>query len=262
MDPHERAMLTVAVGDESFVCAKRAGCGAASSLGAPSKQCWAMLCICSTLVASACGSAEPPVRWARGSDGQDARWGHLEQTLTVAPPPVGTRLRWSEIHAAALYAVEQWGLTSQIRLVGGEHRSASEDGLNVLLVASHRDAQLAQLSRGVDAETKLYTRSTEEDHAEIVEADIIVPLASVDWASTERMQQLRALLVHELGHFVGLDHTCSRGISGPLGPAACSSNSKLQEQAMYPDALERRSNDGLRPSRVELAAIQERYGLD
>jgi hypothetical protein len=202
---------------------------------------------------------EPKVQWALGTEGTPVRWKQLPPTLTIAPPPNGTLLRWSEVHAAAEHALVQWGLESRIELLGGGERIVSEDGVNMLLIASRRAASQAEVAHGTHAETELYLRTAPEGFSEIVEADIVVPLSSVDWAGPARTTQLQALLVHELGHYLGLGHNCALGVS-PGASSTCDANPKFEQQAMFPDALLPRGGAELRPSPAELAAVAERYG--
>lgn len=96
-----------------------------------------------------------------------------------------------------------------------------------------------------------------EEDGRVDEADIEINGIDVDWeASSDRREstRLRAVLVHELGHVLALEHSC-----GAPGTRSCTS-AEARASVMYPDSLASDRPLVLVPGDDELRTLRRAYG--
>ncbi len=100
----------------------------------------------------------------------------------------------------------------------------------------------------------------------IVEADVEINGVDARWLTPQRAvdeQALDALLMHELGHLLGLDHACglqlTRGVEAGERSQRCDTTA-ARASTMYPDPLEPGRAQSLEPSSDALEQLQNRYG--
>jgi hypothetical protein len=219
-------------------------------------------------------SSAPARAYVRATDGQGRAlvWHGLELKLVVADPagPLAAELREATRSAARRWAAAT-GLQIEVADVSDARPRVSEDGINRILLRSRRwcpdDSTLPCHDPTRSALTQLYTRprTGSPNAGEIIEADIEINAVHFDWRSLPA-HSLDTVLLHELGHVLGLDHTCrastlsartdQRGAALPvcrdLAPGA-------RQGVMYPDPLEP-GLQRLELSADELEAAAQLYG--
>jgi hypothetical protein len=147
---------------------------------------------------------------------------------------------------------------------------ALQDGVSAVLLRTDawcppgaRDEEEGCYDHARQAITHLYVGA---DKTTIVEADVEVNGVKPQWLlSTGEVsaEALQALLVHELGHVLGLDHSC--GLRMTLGPSAADdlnscSGPDARGSVMYPDPLEKGREYTLAPSADALSQLEAKYG--
>jgi hypothetical protein len=171
---------------------------------------------------------------------------------------------WNE-HASSLYAP---------RLIVGSHApgvvAAVQDGVNAVLLRHDnwcppgaRDEEEGCYDQARQAITHLYLNA---DKTAIVEADVEVNGVQARWLEADgapREGALEALLAHELGHVLGLDHSCgllmTKGTAAAEGLKSCES-AAARASIMYPDPLEAGRSLLLEPTADAVAVLRKHYG--
>lgn len=149
---------------------------------------------------------------------------------------------------------------------------ALQDGVSTVLLRTDawcppgaRDEEEGCYDLARQAITHLYLNA---EKTTVVEADVelngvqpywLLPSGEADIAS------LQALLVHELGHVLGLDHSC--GLRMTLGASAADELKSCRDPAarvsvMYPDPLEKGRALMLAPSADALSELKGLYGAE
>jgi len=96
---------------------------------------------------------------------------------------------------------------------------------------------------------------------QIGEADIEINAVDFRWSRDGKhagTYSLDALLAHEMGHILGLNHDCAEERDKDLGLEPCKQGAAKQ-RIMYPYPIEQGKHAVLKPSTADLAAIRQTY---
>jgi hypothetical protein len=208
-----------------------------------------------------------------------------EIVLVPVAPASRTGVSVAELRAELEMAADVWNRALERRRaprlrVGAEREAAlvRQDGVSVIILQSVRwcptDAREQDdcYDKRRSAITHLYPVDAPGSarDGEISEADIEVNAVDFRWTADRKradgVSPLRAVLAHELGHVLGLDHPCIDTLqprpSGPGGAMLrpCSEPaSKLS--IMYPDPIESGRPAVLMPGADEEATVGELYAV-
>ena len=189
---------------------------------------------------------------SRNASGDELRW--VADRILLEPIAPTGEARAQEFFDALRSAVHAWNRAlarcrtprlelAPLRATGAER----DDGRNVVLLRNGSWCPLDR-SRRIDcydstreAVTLVRLEGGDGDHrAEIREADIVVNAVDFRWSldgTAPGTRSLRALFAHELGHVLGLDHSCSPNRpSDASSDRSCSAFSRAS--IMYPDPTE------------------------
>jgi len=217
----------------------------------------------------------------RTASGSGLRWKTSEVVLRHAPEYPGGRVHPLMVQslgrAATIWndALSECGKTPRLIVSKTplERPGIRDDAINEVLFHSREWCPPGAVDddecydRTVHASTRLRPelRPGHASDGELREADLEVNGVQFDWSlhgETRNTLNLEALLVHELGHMLGLDHPCAPPGSPArkAGIVSVSCNDRRVQQAvMHPFAASKLINRAVKPLRAEIAVICDRY---
>lgn len=174
-------------------------------------------------------SAVGPVRWestlievvvARPAEG-------VVDTARLAEAVAAAARTWSSVGCAPVV----------VRYAGLRPDAASpDDGVNSIEIVTEGWIERG-FPAGRGATTDVRMRRSEDGRVEIVEADVYIDFADYRWTFDGDADALdvERVLLHELGHVLGLDHPCRTEAEATGGAPMCSGTDDEMRSALYPD---------------------------
>lgn len=229
---------------------------------------------------AACNKPAGTADIAETPSGRELRWPTREVVLTpmaevrAGSPP-------AQLVRALTSAAKRWnralGQCSAPRLLVNQAVASEpqirDDRINAVLLhekrwcppgsVQHEDCHPADLS----GRTHLYPRLAQNapDDGVLSGADVEINGVGKPWGggspSPEAELQLEAILLHELGHVLGLDHPCGPNLAWsragkPLKPC---DTPAMQDQVMHPSWKATSQPSDMAPSKAEVATICAAY---
>ncbi|MCA1629603.1 MAG: DUF4214 domain-containing protein [Acidobacteria bacterium] len=166
------------------------------------------LCLSALLLSAAAPAARPytqqftassaPIRWA-------ANTVTVYLAASVTAPPANIKAG-SDVEGAARRALRRWSdaanINFDVRTNGPDLVSASDDGFNVISVSAANASFVPPANPG---RTRV---SFDPNTGAMFEADVAInPNLPFSTDGTHGTYDLESTLVHEIGHFIGLDHS-------------------------------------------------------
>ena len=219
----------------------------------------------------------PPGTLARSSSGRPVRWVPFE----IALQPVESNRDPAATEAllqALASGVETWNDAlggcgaPKLRALAATVASPGirRDGVSVVLLRERgwcpdppRDPEDCYDSERAGI-THLYPSDPDAPYSEVREADVEINAVDFAWSvdgSAAGTRSLQALVNHELGHVLGIDHPCGRdpGIPGTVPHPGGACTPAHEGALMYPAPVEAGRAPVLEPTHAEIETLCALY---
>ena len=215
---------------------------------------------------------------AKSAAGRSVRW--VKRELVLRPQvDDNDSAAASILQNSLLLGAKTWNdalagcRAPELRVVIGAHRSLPpvRDGFSTVVLrrrrwcpeSAHEDGECYDKSRA--GFTTLYPNDAEgRRYADLREADMEINGVDFAWSlegEKADTTSLRALVVHELGHVLGLDHPCEASTRAGGAKRPCDSP-PVRASIMYPLPIEDGRAAVLEPGRAERDTLCALYAAD
>lgn len=192
------------------------------------------LCLAAAAGFAACRARVEPGPLAHTASGAPVHWSLSVVTIEVVTPPERSGIGAGVLTSALQQGIDAWnealrGCKAPTLKLGRiwPAGAAREDGRNVVVIngaywcPEDRAAVLGCYDKTVQATTHLRARDDPGHEGELREADIEINAIAFRWSlrgDVKGIESLRAVLVHELGHVLGLEDICDMRLGAtPVG---------------------------------------------
>jgi hypothetical protein len=206
---------------------------------------------------------------AKSTLGRESRW--VKEEIVLEPSTVESAVPPAVLQSVLLEGARTWNDRLEGCGVPRLRVAAARDAVSALKRDGRSSVVVRQGSWCPDgardtadchapdraAVTHLYPNDTGARHSELREADVEINAVYFRWTrdGDASSKSLRALVMHELGHVLGLDHPCEGG-GGSGGPACTAAE---RSALMYPEPVEPGREAVLEPTRGEVRALCSLY---